>query len=149
MDTDIADSSFTLITNGGNINYYKSANHPIPTLSMRTSSTLAIFKISKLWFQLRFRIYYLLAQIEEERPFLEGRKKGDHIVRLSPRALGCHKRWKSLSFCEIWNNPTPPLFFIRPPHKKALQDMEFYDKLVDRFQDLSKVKNPAVSKGKV
>ena len=24
--------------------------------------------------------------------------------------------------------------------------MEYYDKLVDRFQDLSKVKNPAVSK---
>ena len=27
--------------------------------------------------------------------------------------------------------------------------MEFCDKLVDRFQDLSKVKNPAVSKAKV
>ena len=34
-------------------------------------------------------------------------------------------------------------------YKKALQDMEFYYKLVDRFQDLSKVKNPAVSKAKV
>ena len=27
--------------------------------------------------------------------------------------------------------------------------MEFYDKFLDRFQDLSKVKNPAVSKAKV
>ena len=27
--------------------------------------------------------------------------------------------------------------------------MPLYDKLVDRFQDLSKVKNPAVSKAKV
>ena len=27
--------------------------------------------------------------------------------------------------------------------------MEFYDKLVDRFEDLSKVKNPVVSKAKV
>ena len=44
-------------------------------------------------------------------------KMGDHLMRLPPRALGCHKRWKSLSFCEIWNNPTPPLFFIRPPYK--------------------------------
>ena len=26
--------------------------------------------------------------------------------------------------------------------------MEFYDKLVERFQDLSRVKNPAVSKAK-
>ena len=45
--------------------------------------------------------------------------------------------------------PTPPLFFIILPYKQALQDMEFYDKLVERFQNLSKVKNPAVSKVKV
>ena len=56
---------------------------------------------------------------------------------------------KSFSFCEIWNNPTHPLFFIRPPYKSALQDMKFYDKFVDRFHDISKVKNPAVSKVKV
>ena len=53
----------------------------------------------------------------ERKAFSGGCKKGGHIVRLPPRALGCHKRWKSLSFCEIWNNPTPPLFFIRPPYK--------------------------------
>ena len=34
-------------------------------------------------------------------------------------------------------------------NKHYMQDMEFYDKLVDRFQDLPKVKNPAVSKAKV
>ena len=28
-------------------------------------------------------------------------------------------------------------------------DVEFYDKLADGFQDLSKVKNPAVSKANV
>ena len=49
---------------------------------------------------------------------------------------------------EIYN-PTPTLLFIRSPHKEALQDMEFYDKLVDRFQDLPKVKNPVVSNKKV
>ena len=27
-----------------------------------------------------------------------------------------------------------------------MQGMEFYDKFMDRFQDISKVKNPAVSK---
>ena len=31
--------------------------------------------------------------------------------------ISCHKRWKRLSFDEIWNNPTTPLFFIRPPYK--------------------------------
>ena len=30
-----------------------------------------------------------------------------------------------------------------------MQDMEFYDKFVDRFQDISNVKNPAVNKAKV
>ena len=45
----------------------------------------------------------------------------------------------------------PLLCFLLDPltNKHCMQDMEFYDKLVDRFQDLSKVKNPAVSKAKV
>ena len=30
-----------------------------------------------------------------------------------------------------------------------MQDMEFCNKFVDRFQDIPKVKNPAVSKAKV
>ena len=30
-----------------------------------------------------------------------------------------------------------------------MEDMEVYDNYVDRFQDISKVKNPAVSKVKV
>ena len=33
-------------------------------------------------------------------------------MRLPQRVLGCHKRWKSLSFCEMWNNPTLPLFLF-------------------------------------
>ena len=40
-------------------------------------------------------------------------------------------------------------FFIRHLHKEALQDLTFRYKLVDRFQDLSKVTNPAASKAKV
>ena len=107
-------------------------------------------QISKLFFQLSVQVYSLYGQTEGERKvFFRGCKKGGHIVAFPPRALGCHKRWKSLSFCETWNNCTSPLFFIRPPYKQALQDMEFYDKFVDRFQDLSKVKNLAVSKRKV
>ena len=75
-------------------------------------------QISKLSFQLSVQVYSLLGKTEGKmKAFFGGCKKGSHIVRLPPRALGCHKRWKSLSFCEIWNNPTPPLFFIRPPYK--------------------------------
>ena len=70
-------------------------------------------------------------------------------MRLPLRALGCHKRLESLFFCEISNNRTRPLFFIRPPYKQALQEIVFYEKFVNRFQDLSKVKNRAVNKAKV
>ena len=44
----------------------------------------------------------LLGQTEGERKaFLGGSKKGSHFGKLPPRALGCHKRRKNLSFCEI------------------------------------------------
>ena len=50
-------------------------------------------KINKLYFQLSVQIYSLLGQTEgEKRAFFEGCKKGDQIVGLPPRALGCHKR---------------------------------------------------------
>ena len=87
----------------------------------------------------RYTLCFLAKLKGKGRPFLEGPKKFSHIARLPARALGCHKRRKNLSFCETWNNPTPPLFFITPSYKYALQDMEFYDKFVDRFQDISKV----------
>ena len=36
-------------------------------------------------------------------------------------------------------DPTPPPRHKKKEKNKALQNIEFYDKLVDRFQDLSKV----------
>ena len=88
-------SSKLSLTYGGNVNYYKSVHHPIPILPVGTGTPWQFSKqISKLSFQLSFQIYSLLAQTEGERKtFLDGGcKKGDHIVRLSPRALGCHER---------------------------------------------------------
>ena len=38
------------------------------------------------------------------------------------------------------------MFFIKPLYKYALQNMDLLYKLVERFQDLSEVKNPAVRK---
>ena len=59
-------------------------------------------KSVKLSFQLSVQAYSLLGQTEEERKaFFRGYKKGGRIVRLPARAFGCHKRGKSLSFCEI------------------------------------------------
>ena len=52
-------------------------------------------QISKLSFQVSVQIYSLLGQTEgETNAFYGGCKKGDHIVILSPRALGCHKEMK-------------------------------------------------------
>ena len=35
------------LTCGGNVNYYKSVHHPIPTLPVGTGSILEIFKINQ------------------------------------------------------------------------------------------------------
>ena len=42
------DLSYELsLTCGGNVNYYKSVHHPIPTLPVGTRNTLAIFKTNQ------------------------------------------------------------------------------------------------------
>ena len=45
----------------------------------------------------------------------------------------------------------PLLCFLLDPltNKHCMQDMEFYDNLLHRFQDLSKVNNPSVNRVKV
>ena len=76
-------------------------------------------QINKLSFQLSVQVSFFLANLKRRgRPFLEGaRKRGGAHWEITPRALGCPKRWKSLFFCEIWSNPTPPLLLTRPPYK--------------------------------
>ena len=107
--------NYLLPTYRGNVNYYKSVHHPIPTLGNRKHPGHFQNKSVNSTFNCVSRYILFLPKLKrKERPFLDGCKKGDHIARLS---LGWYKTWKSLSFCEIWNNPTPPLFFIRPPHK--------------------------------
>ena len=39
--------SYLLHAGGGNVNYYKSVRHPIPTLSLGIGNTWAIFKGSQ------------------------------------------------------------------------------------------------------
>ena len=106
-------SSKLSLTCGGNVSYYKSVHHPIPTCENGEHSGNVQEKPASSPFNWVSR--YPGQAKEEKKAFFGGCKKGIHIVRLPPRALGCHKRWKSLSFCEIWNNPTPPLFFIIRP----------------------------------
>ena len=95
------------------------------------------------------RYILFLAKLKRRKGLFGGCNKGGCIVRLPPRVFGCHKKRKSLTFCEIWNNPTPPLLLFRLPYEWAPKDMEFYDKFMDRFQSLSKVQDLAVNKAKV
>ena len=93
------------------------------------------------------QVYSLLGQTEGERkPFLGGCKKWGHIVRLTPRDFVAIRDEKVPPFVKF--GITPPLFFIRPPYKE-LEGYGYYDKFMDRFQDISKVKNHAVSKAEV
>ena len=76
--TSIDLSSKLSLTYGGNITYYKSVHHAVPTLPVGTRNTLTIFKtISKLYFQLSVQINPLLGQLKgKERHFLEGARRG-------------------------------------------------------------------------
>ena len=46
----------------------------------------------------------LFWRVQEGRPHCE----------ITPRALDCHKTWKIIFFCEIWNNSDPPLNLLDP-----------------------------------
>ena len=84
--TSIDISSKLSLTCGVDVNYYKSVHHPIPTLAVEIGNT-------QLFFQLSVQVYSLFSQTEGERKaFFGGCKKEGHIVRLPPRALGCHER---------------------------------------------------------
>ena len=108
--TSIDLSSELSLTCGGNVNYYKSVHHTIPNLPVGIGNTLTSSSFN--WVS-----SYILFLRRRGRPFWRV-KEGGRIVRLSLRALGCHKRWKSLSFCEIWNNTTAPFsLLIRRPYK--------------------------------
>ena len=66
-----------------------------------------------------------------------------------PKSTWLSKEMKMFLFFVKFEIILSPFISFRPHYKYALQDMEFYNKLVNRFQDLSKVKNPAFSKTRV
>ena len=95
------------LTRGGNVNYYESVHHPIPTLANREHPDNFQNKSVKYPFNWESSYILFLAKLKgKESSFLEG-----------AIALVCRKKWKNLSLSETWNDPTPPLFFIRPPYK--------------------------------
>ena len=130
-------SSKLSLTYGGNANYYKSAHHSIPTLPVGTGNREhpGNFQNKSVnspfnWFS-RY-ILFLPTLKGKERPFFGKVQEGGPHCEITPKSTW-YKRWKSVSFHEIWNNPIPLLFFTRPPYKQRLQNMEIYSKLADRF----------------
>ena len=99
---------------------------------------------------MNFQAHSLLGQTKGERKaFFGGCKKEGYIVRLPPRALGCRKRWKVSPFVKFEIIRPLLCFLLNHFTNNHWKIWSSSDKFVDRFQDLSKVKNPAVSKAKV
>ena len=144
------------LTYGGNLNYYKSFHLPISTLPVGTGSTLSIFKTNQsTLFLIEFPDKLSSFPSWRVKKGLFGRVqvKWGRIGRLSPRALGRYKRWKSLSFCEIWNT-LPLLCFLLDSltNKHCRTWSSMINLRIDprTCQKLSKVKkNPAGSNAKV
>ena len=110
-------SSKLSLTCGGNVSYYWKCSSSYPYSAYGNREHPGNFQNKSVTYPFNWVFRYILffGQTEGERKafFWRVQERG-HIVRLTLRALGCHKGWKRLSFCEIWNNPTPPL---RPPYK--------------------------------
>ena len=93
------------------------------------------------------RYILFLAKLKvRERPFWSVLEGGSYC-EITPKRTWLSKYMKKSLLYWHLKYPIPTLFFIRPPHKWAQQDMESYEKFVDRFQILSKEKNPVFSKG--
>ena len=77
------DLSFKLsITYGGNVSYYKSVHHPIPTLPVETGNTLAIFKTNQeTHLSVQFPdIFFSYPNWKEEKDlFWKGARKGTKL----------------------------------------------------------------------
>ena len=97
----------------GNVNYYKSVLHPILTLREHPGNYFQNKLVSclKLWVS---RYILFLSKLKRRvRPFLEGARRGVALWDYPQEHLVVNIDKKSLSFCEIWNNPTPPLLLIK------------------------------------
>ena len=112
--------SFKLsLTCGGNVNYYKNIHHLIPTLTVVIGITLTIFKAnqSNLLSTESPGIFSYWPNWRGEEDLFWRVQEGWPLCEVTLRALGCHKRWKSLFFCGVLNNPTSPLLLVRPRYK--------------------------------
>ena len=113
-------SSKLFLTCRGSFNHYKSVHHLIPTLPLGIGNTQTIFKTNQkalLSIECPQVMFSSGSNWRGEESLFCRVQEGDHIVRLPSRASGCHRWWKSLTFCQIWNIPTISLFFVRRPYK--------------------------------
>ena len=133
----------------GNIKYYKIVHHPIPTGGNREHpGNFQNKSVSSAFSWVPRYIFFLVELKRIWRPFLESEKRGatlqdypqEHLVVIGDEKVSAFVKFEII---------LPLLYFLLDLLQIAMQDMEFYDKFVDRFQDISKIKNHAVSKAKV
>ena len=116
--TSIVLSSKLFLTCGGNDNYYKSVHHPIPTLPVGIENNLTIFeKNQQALLSVECPGIFSSWPNWRGEDFLEGTRRGAALWNHSQVHLVVIKDKKSLSFCELLNNPTPFLLLIRPPYR--------------------------------
>ena len=90
-------------------------HHPIPARENREHPGNFQNKSVSSTFSWVTRYIIFLAKLKRRgRPFLKGARRGGTLWDYPLRPLGCHKRWKSVSFSEILNNPTSPFFLLDP-----------------------------------
>ena len=102
----------------GNVNYYKSAHHPIPTQGNSEHPGNFQNKSVSSPFNWVFRYILFLPKVKGRgRPFFRGARSGTALWDYHQEYLLVVIRDEKVCFCEIWNNPTPCLFFIKPRYK--------------------------------
>ena len=120
-------SSKLCLTCANNVYYWKSFHYLIPTLPVAIRNTLAIF-IANLWVFISVEcpgMFTSWPNWRGEEGLFWGCRKGAALWDYHQEHLVVIRDEKEISFCEIWNNPTPSLFLMRSPTNKHCRARNF------------------------
>ena len=135
---------------GSNVICYKSVHHPFPTRGNREHpGKFQNESVSSPFSWLSWYIIFLPKLKGRGRPFLRCAKRASALWDCPQEYLVAIRDENVSPFVKFEIFLHLLCFLLDPLTEKAMQGMEFYDKSMDRFQGISKVKNPATSRGKL